>query len=89
MAMTTIPNPIMPSINPSIGTGASIWRATALEVCVTYEDANNAPVEVFLRRGFDPTLTVYDKTATFYPPGGCLSLTSGDSPPLQPGSRST
>ena len=43
------------------------------------------PVEVYLRHGDLPTRTIYDKTATFSPPGGTLKWNISDSPPLQPG----
>ncbi len=57
--------------------------ATNLVVCVS--DMTNGPVEVYLRRGAYPTRTDYDAFATYMPPGGCLSLTPRDSPPLSMG----
>jgi subtilisin family serine protease/subtilisin-like proprotein convertase family protein len=56
--------------------------ATNLTVSIS---GNTQPMEVFLRRGDFPTLTLYDKKATVNPPGGSLSLDGNDMPPLQAG----
>ena len=53
--------------------------ATNLTVCVA---GNTAPVELYLRKDIFPTRTAYDKFLLANPPGGCLSLTPFDAPPL-------
>ena len=57
-------------------------EATNLTVCVS---GNTGPLELYLRRGDFPTFTEYDKKLTVNPPGGCLSITKYDLPPLRPG----
>ncbi|EEF59226.1 S8 family serine peptidase, partial [Pedosphaera parvula] len=42
-------------------------------------------LDLMIRRGNLPTLTAYDKMAFITSPGGQLSMTSYDSPPLNPG----
>jgi subtilisin-like proprotein convertase family protein len=39
-------------------------------------------LDVFLRRGLPPTMTVFDKMARIFPPGGTLSCNVFSSPPL-------
>lgn len=56
--------------------------ATNLEVCIA---GNTQPVELYVRRGAFPTRTQYDKFRVVGPPGGCLSLTPSDLPPLAAG----
>src|SRR2546425_951319 len=46
---------------------------------------NNAPVNLYIRRGAQPTMTAYDKFALIDPPGGSLSIGLGDVPPLNAG----
>ncbi|MCZ7639225.1 MAG: hypothetical protein M5U12_26140 [Verrucomicrobia bacterium] len=43
------------------------------------------PIDVFLRHEVPPTLTVFDKHARISPPGGELTLSRADIPPLRPG----
>ena len=57
-------------------------NATNLTITLGQVDAN---VQVFMRRGALPTLTVYDKAVIIPPPGGIITLTPYDSPPLSPG----
>jgi subtilisin-like proprotein convertase family protein len=61
-------------------------EATNLTVCVSGGPPGfTLPVELYLRRGDFPTFTDYDKKLTVNPPGGCLSITKYDLPPLKPG----
>src|SRR5258708_5689309 len=46
---------------------------------------NAAPMQLMIKRGSVPTLTSYDKAAVINPPGGAISLSVFDSPPLNPG----
>ena len=55
------------------------FDATNLTVCVA---GNTAPMELYLRKDLFPTQTEYDKFSPVNPPGGCLSLTPFDVPPL-------
>jgi len=57
-------------------------EATNLTVCVS---GNTQPVELYLRRDAFPTRTEYDAALTVNPPGGCLSLSRADLPPLTTG----
>jgi subtilisin-like proprotein convertase family protein len=43
------------------------------------------PLDLYIRRGDLPTLTEYDKFAQIIPPGGRLTLTTNDVPPLAAG----
>ena len=56
--------------------------ATNVTVSVS---GNNGPMEIFIRRGDFPSLTVFDKMATVPPGGGSLSLGRADAPPLSSG----
>jgi subtilisin-like proprotein convertase family protein len=54
--------------------------ATNLTVCVT---GNTLPMELYVKRGDVPTRTDFDyKLVPINPPGGCLSITIFDQPPL-------
>ena len=56
--------------------------ATNVQVCVE----TDGPVDVYVRRGDFPDLTLYDKALTnIPPPGACMDLGLNDSPPLNPG----
>ncbi len=46
---------------------------------------NQLPMNIYIRKGDFPTLTAYDKMSVIQPPGGFLSLTKYDAPPLSPG----
>ena len=58
-------------------------RATNLTVKIT--NLTPGPVQVYIRRAGYPDFVNYDKTALLQPPGGTLSVTKYDSPPLNPG----
>jgi subtilisin family serine protease/subtilisin-like proprotein convertase family protein len=61
-------------------------EATNLTVCISDNGTGfTQPVDLYLRRGDFPTFTDYDKKLTVFPPGGCLSITKYDLPPLRPG----
>ncbi len=57
--------------------------ATNLTVSVT--TTGTSPLELYVRRGDFPTFNLYDKSAVINPPGGSLTLTTFESPPLNPG----
>ncbi|HWI56716.1 MAG TPA: LamG-like jellyroll fold domain-containing protein, partial [Bacillota bacterium] len=57
-------------------------NATNLTVCVT---GNTDTMELYVRRADLPTRTVFDYRQIITPPGGCLSITIFDDPPLTPG----
>ena len=59
--------------------------ATNLTVTVGLASTNALPVDLYVRRGAVPDTTDYDKFAEINPPGGALSLSIYDSPPLNPG----
>jgi subtilisin family serine protease/subtilisin-like proprotein convertase family protein len=46
---------------------------------------NTAPVDLYIKRGVQPTATDFDKFALISPPGGSLSIGLGDVPPLNAG----
>jgi subtilisin-like proprotein convertase family protein len=56
----------------------------ATNLTVTLAQMSGA-LDLYLRRGALPTLTDYDKMAAITPPGGFLSLSIYDSPPLTAG----
>jgi len=56
--------------------------ATNLVACAAPEVG---PIELYIRRDAEPTQTAFDVMGTILPPGGCISLTPNDSPPLSPG----
>jgi len=56
--------------------------ASKLTVCV---DTTNAPMELYIRRGGFPSRTEYDYTLKVTLPGGCLSISRADLPPLTAG----
>ncbi len=56
--------------------------ASALIVTVT---SLTGPLDVYLRYGSPPNLTQYDKMAKMDRPGGTLTLTANDTPPLRAG----
>ena len=69
------------------------WKDFVVDVPVGAVDLTIAisgfslPMEIYIRKGELPTLTEYDKKSIppIQPPGGYLSLTKYDSPPLSPG----
>ncbi len=61
-------------------------EATNLTVCISDNGTGfTQPVDLYIRRGDFPTFTEYDKKLTVFPPGGCLSITKYDLPPLKAG----
>jgi subtilisin-like proprotein convertase family protein len=56
--------------------------ATNLTICVS---GNNLQVDLYVSRGTNPELTSFDYLQPINPPGGCLSITVFDTPPLTPG----
>ncbi|MDB6018821.1 MAG: Peptidase and in kexin sedolisin [Pedosphaera sp.] len=60
-------------------------EATNLTVSIAISATTPNPVELFLRRDDFPTLNTFDKMALINPPGGSLSITKFDSPPLNAG----
>jgi subtilisin-like proprotein convertase family protein len=58
---------------------------TNLTITVNISSSTPTPVELLLRRGDFPTLSLFDKETQINPPGGSLSLTKYDSPPLNAG----
>ncbi|HKQ37608.1 MAG TPA: S8 family serine peptidase [Verrucomicrobiae bacterium] len=74
--------------------GAQQWRYTAidvplgvtnLQVFVRHEPGFQLPVDVYIRRGARPTLTVYDKYGRVDYPGGVVEHGRYDFPSLQSG----
>jgi subtilisin-like proprotein convertase family protein len=59
--------------------------ATNLTISVQIISANPTPVDLLVRRGDFPSLSVFDQQAILNPPGGSLSITKFDSPPLNAG----
>ncbi len=59
--------------------------ATNLTICVYNQSAAPAPLQLYVRYAALPTQSAYDYTLTINPPGGCLSISQTDLPPLQPG----
>ncbi|HEU5071985.1 MAG TPA: S8 family serine peptidase [Verrucomicrobiae bacterium] len=60
-------------------------EATNLTVNLVNISANPLPMDLYIRRGDFPTFTAYDKKTTINPPGGSLSISRYDLPPLQAG----
>lgn len=60
-------------------------NCTNLTITVVDNSANAAPLELLVKYGAFPTLTEYDKEAIINPPGGSISITPYDNPPLNPG----
>jgi len=62
-------------------------EATNLTVCISQINPGTTfqPLDLYLRRGDFPTFTEYDAKLTVNPPGGCLSISKYDLPPLRPG----
>ena len=58
--------------------------AVALEVFLSNIQPT-LPLDLYLRRDQVPTLDAFDKSAAITPPGGSLTLTPNDSPPLNGG----
>ncbi len=56
--------------------------ATNLQVCVS---GISDPVQLFIRKDDFPTLTTFDYNITVNPPGLCVDISPGDSPPLSSG----
>jgi subtilisin family serine protease/subtilisin-like proprotein convertase family protein len=56
--------------------------ATNLLVCVAQDEA---PLLVYIARGFEPQQDAFDTFGTIIPPGECLSLGRRDVPPLSQG----
>src|SRR5207249_4080348 len=46
---------------------------------------NSGPVNLYIKRGLQPTTSDFDKAALIDPPGGSLSIGPGDVPPLNAG----
>ncbi len=46
---------------------------------------STAPINVYIKRGVQPTATDFDKSALISPPGGSLTIGLGDVPPLNAG----
>ena len=65
----------------SIEVPADAVRLTVL----LFELNQGLPLDLYLRRGEVPTFDEYDKKALIQPPGGALSITRGDVPPLNAG----
>jgi len=60
--------------------------ATNLIVAVTFTSGSVGPVDLYIRQGAFPTRTQYDKALTgIISPGGALSITKSDLPPLTAG----
>ncbi len=58
----------------------------ATNLSVTLSAINpSAPLDLYLRRNAQPSRTRYDKFALISPPGGSLSLSTNDLPPLNAG----
>ena len=57
-------------------------NATNLTVSIT---GNTDPVQLYVRRGALPTQTAFDYTMTIIPPGGLLTISTSDLPPLTAG----
>src|SRR5262249_9388930 len=47
--------------------------------------APSLPLDLYIRRGDLPTIDTFDKFARITPPGGSLTITRGDIPPLNAG----
>ncbi len=60
-------------------------NATNLTVRVQINNPNPSSLVLVLKRGSFPTLTSFDKQAFINSPGGQISISSFDSPPLNPG----
>ncbi len=58
--------------------------ATALEVFLSNIQPT-LPLDLYVRRDLVPTLLDFDKSVSISPPGGSLTLTPNDSPPLNGG----
>ena len=58
--------------------------ATSLEVFLSNIQPN-LPLDLYVRRDLVPTLIEFDKSVSITPPGGSLTLTPNDSPPLNGG----
>src|SRR5262249_52683094 len=56
--------------------------ATNLTVCVS---GNTAPIDIYISHQAPPTTQIFDKHLNAGPPGGCLSVTLFDQPPLRAG----
>jgi len=68
------------------------WRYAYIDVppdvsrmIVSVTRLSAGPLELYLRRGVRPTRTDYDNMATLFPPGGELSQSIYDDPPLTAG----
>lgn len=59
--------------------------ATNLTICISNLSASPQRVDLLVRRGAPATRTVYDYRREITPPGGCLSITRSDLPPLRDG----
>ena len=57
-------------------------EGTNLTVCVS---GLTGPVELYIRRGDLPTQSIFDRRLLVNPPGGCITISSADVPPLAPG----
>ncbi len=92
LTAVVVPQPVTNGIAATIPADSWLYDfidvppgVTNLTVNVTIAGATPGPVDVFLRRGDFPTQTAFDKAAVINPPGGALTLTSFESPPLNPG----
>lgn len=59
--------------------------ATNLTVCVEIVSSTPLPLDLFIRQGDFPSEQLYDYFKILNPPGDCLSVSTYDLPPLQPG----
>ncbi|MDB6109487.1 MAG: Peptidase and in kexin sedolisin [Pedosphaera sp.] len=90
LAITVEPQDPTNNVNQRIGAFGSKYYfvdvpPNATNLTVTLGGSMSLPLDVYLRRGARPSQTVYDKSAVINPPGGSLSLTKFESPPLNPG----
>lgn len=60
-------------------------EATNLTICLNIIGSNPQPLQLYVRKDFRPTATVYDFTKTITPPSGCLTIDKSTLPPLESG----
>ena len=60
-------------------------QATNITINVRNDSSNPLPLQLYVKRGSNPTQTDYDYTVGLSPAGGSLSISTADFPPLQPG----
>jgi subtilisin-like proprotein convertase family protein len=62
------------------------FDAYNMEICVSeIQPIPNDPIEIYVRQGTRPTTNTYDFATNTMPPGLCLNIGLGDTPPLTPG----